>query len=115
MPACRRPDVRILDVWHEFWECALLHAQFVPRGGLAINGHCDLCAYICGSLATRQPKGPSAVPMRQVFDSRSRKPLILLALAIWQAKSKHDVPNAFGNLTRPHRGYLIWPHLRHKN
>src|SRR5439155_22964074 len=22
---------------------------------------------------------------------------------------------AFGNLTRPHRGRLIWPHLRHKN
>src|SRR5947209_14107850 len=21
---------------------------------------------------------------------------------------------AFGNLTRPHRGRLIWPHLRHK-
>jgi catechol 2,3-dioxygenase-like lactoylglutathione lyase family enzyme len=24
-------------------------------------------------------------------------------------------PDAFGNLTRPHRGCLIWPHLRHKN
>src|SRR5881397_4455401 len=23
--------------------------------------------------------------------------------------------DAFGNLTRPHRGRLIWPHLRHKN
>src|SRR5438094_10059891 len=22
---------------------------------------------------------------------------------------------SFGNLTRPHRGRLIWPHLRHKN
>jgi hypothetical protein len=22
--------------------------------------------------------------------------------------------SAFGNLTRPHRGRLIWPHLRHR-
>ena len=36
-------------------------------------------------------------------------------MAIIECAGRFGRTDAFGNLTRPHRGRLIWPHLRHKN
>ena len=40
--------------------------------------------------------------------------LLVISLTLL-IRTRRVTDGAFGNLTRPHRGRLIWPHLRHKN